>query len=108
MSDESKQSTEPAIPLLPTSEQVQGGQPPKRESSSYETATQIAEQLGESAEGARKQIVGIVAALGRTQARALLSETLESEERGGRMLPHGSRHRTLGVIGFSLVYCKRP
>jgi hypothetical protein len=62
MSDESKQSTEPTT-LLPASEQVQEGQAPKREPSPYETAMQIADQLGERAEGARKQLVRIVAAL---------------------------------------------
>jgi len=107
MSDE--QSTEPTTLLPPSEEsQMEERRAPKqkREPSPYETAMQIADQLGETVEGARKQLVRIVMALGRTQARALLSETLQIEENGGMMVPDGSRRRTIGGIYFHLAYTK--
>src|SRR5947207_14055784 len=75
-----------------------------REPSPLEVATLIAEQLGETEEGARKQIGRIVWALGRTQARALLSRTLLIEEQGGMVLPDQSRRRTKGGVFFHLAY----
>lgn len=75
-----------------------------REPSQYRTAMMIADQLGETIESARHQITTIVRALGRTQARALLEETLRIEEQGGMMLPDGSRRRTPGGIFFHLAY----
>ena len=43
-------------------------------------------------------------ALGRTQARALLTETIRIEEQGGMMVPDGSRRRTPGGVYLYLVY----
>lgn len=76
------------------------------ELSQQETAITIADQLGETASGPRMQIGRIVRTLGRTQAQALLQETLEIEAGGGMMLPDNSRRRTIGGIYFHLVYTK--
>ena len=75
-----------------------------QEPSPYQTAMMIANRLGEKEEPARKQIITIVKALGRTQALALLEETLRIEEQGGMMLPDGSRRRTIGGIYFLKAY----
>ncbi len=64
----------------------------------------IADQLGETEEGARKQIGSIVWTLGRAQACQLLEKTLQIEEQGGMMLPNGSRRRTPGGVFFHLAY----
>src|SRR5437763_6648260 len=64
----------------------------------------IAEQLGETGEDQRKQILHIVWVLGRTQARALLQQTLDIETKGGMMLPDNSRRRTPGGAYFFLAY----
>jgi len=77
-----------------------------REPSQQETAMMIADQLDETEPGPRMQLVNIVRALGRTQARALLQETLDVEAGGGMMLPDGSRRRTPGGIYFYLAYTK--
>jgi hypothetical protein len=82
------------------------GSTTEREPSHYETAMLIADRLGETEEGAQTQLVRIVGALGRTQARALLEETLRIEEGGGMLLPNGSRRRTIGGIYFHLAYTK--
>jgi hypothetical protein len=82
--------------------------PAEREPSQYETAMFIADRLGETEEGPRQQLIRIVGALGRTQARALLEETLRIEENGGMLLPDGSRRRTIGGIYFHLAYTKGP
>jgi len=75
-----------------------------REPSPLETAASIADQLQETEEGARKQIIHIVWALGRTQARALLQQTQEIEASGGIPVPNGSRRRTPGGVFFHLAY----
>ena len=69
-------------------------------------ATMIADRLGETVTGARAQIKRIVQILGRSQARALLEETLRVEENGGIMVPDGSRRRTPGGVFFYLAYTK--
>ena len=69
-------------------------------------ATMIADRLGETVTGARAQIKRIVQVLGRSQARALLEETLRVEENGGIMLPDGSRRRTPGGVFFYLAHTK--
>src|SRR5581483_11048308 len=66
----------------------------EREPSHHETAMLIADRLGEPGEQQRKQLFFLVRALGRTQSRALLEETLHIEESGGMMLSDGSRRRT--------------
>jgi hypothetical protein len=69
-------------------------------------ATMIADRLGETRIGPRVQIKRIVQVLGRSQARALLEETLRVEENGGIMLPDGSRRRTPGGVFFYLAHTK--
>jgi hypothetical protein len=69
-----------------------------------EVAAIIAERLGETEELPRKGIVQIVHAAGRTQAVALLEQTLQVEAAGGMMLPDGSRRRTPGGVYFHLAY----
>jgi hypothetical protein len=76
------------------------------EPSQLEVATMIAAQIGEDQEAQKQQIFSIVRALGRTQARALLDETLQIEAQGGMMLPDGSRRRTPGGVYFYLAYTK--
>lgn len=77
-----------------------------REPSIVDTAISIADTLGEQEQAVRRQIQDIVWALGRTQARALLQETLDIEQSGGMMLPDLSRRRTPGGVFFHLVYSK--
>jgi len=81
-------------------------QPPQqeREPSQSETAAMIADTLGETEEWPRRNIVIIVRALGRTQSRQLLEQTLQIEANGGEMLPERSRRRTPGGIFFNLAY----
>ena len=78
----------------------------EREPSHHETAMMIADRLGEPGEEQRKQLFFLVRALGRTQSRALLEETLRIEESGGMRLSDGSRRRTPGGIFFHLAYTK--
>src|SRR5436305_5649478 len=80
--------------------------PPRkpREPSVNETAMLIADALGETEEGPREQLVHIVWALGRTQARALLERTREIEAGEGLLVPDGSRRRTPGGVYFYLAY----
>jgi len=75
-----------------------------REPSQEEVAAMIADTLGETEEGARKSILHIVRAAGRTHARELLNMTLQAEAHGGVMVPDGSRRRTPGGVFFSLAY----
>jgi hypothetical protein len=77
---------------------------PRDPFSQAETATIIADALGETAFSARAQITRIVRALGRTQSRELLAKTLEIETNGGVMLPDNSRRKTPGGIFFHLAY----
>lgn len=77
---------------------------PAQEPSQEETANMIADQLGETEETPRTQILSIVRALGRTQARALLQQTLDLEAEGGMTVLDGSRRRTPGGVYFHLAY----
>ncbi len=77
---------------------------PEREPSQEEVAAMIADQLGETEEWPRRNIVLIVRALGRTQSRQLLEQTLQIESNGGMMLPDNSRRRTPGGVFFHLAY----
>jgi PHAX RNA-binding domain len=78
----------------------------EREPSQYETGLMIADRLGESDEASRQQIGSLVRVLGRTQARALLAETMQMEEQGGSLVPGGSTRRTPGEIFFHLAATK--
>jgi PHAX RNA-binding domain len=73
------------------------------EPSQQAVAAMIAKRLGETTTGARVQLKRIVQALGRTQARALLEETLRIEDNGGMLVPDGSRRRTPGGVFFYLA-----
>lgn len=64
----------------------------KRERSQDEIAMMIADRLGEKEEARRKHIMSLVRTLGRTQAQALLSETLKACEQDESM--NGGRMRT--------------
>jgi hypothetical protein len=77
---------------------------PEREPSQEEVAAMIADQLGEAEEWPRRNILIIVRALGRTQSRQLLEQTLQIEASGGMMLPDNSRRRTPGGVFFHLAY----
>ncbi len=77
-----------------------------REPSQGEVAGMIADALSEDLEARRRQIRNIVWALGRTQARALLDETLQIEAQGGMQLPDGSGRRTSREVYFFLAYSK--
>src|SRR5882757_8097592 len=76
----------------------------EQEPSKEEVAAFIADALGETDEGARKSILGIVRAAGRTHAKELLNMALQTEEHGGISTPDGSRRRTPGGIFFYLAY----
>ena len=76
----------------------------QQEPSKSEVAAMIADTLGETEEGPRKNIENIVRAVGRTHAKELLSMTLQTEENGGLMLPDGSRRRTPGGVFFYFAY----
>jgi hypothetical protein len=77
---------------------------PRDPVSQAETATIIADALGETEFSPRANIGRIVQALGRTQSRELLSKTLEIEANGGILVPDGSRRRTPGGVFFHLAY----
>jgi len=77
-----------------------------REPSQQMVARMIADRLGEQEIPPRVRIKRIVQAIGRTQACALLEETLQIEAQGGMMLPNGSRRRTPGGVFFTLVSTK--
>lgn len=85
-------------------DQDQQAEQKQREPSQEEVAAMIADALGETEEGPRKSIFDIVRALGRTQSRQLLTQTLQIEANGGTMLPDNSRRRTPGGIFFHLAY----
>ena len=67
------------------------------------TATAIADQLGETAPGARATIWRCVRVLGPERAQAFVAQALEVEVNGGMLIPDGSRKRTLGGVFFYLV-----
>ena len=101
MSKQQEPSTEGQAPTLPSEEStpVESHLPAeKREPSQYETAMLIADRLGEVEEARRKHIVSLVRTLGRTQAHALLDETLQQGE-----ITDG---RTAGEIFCDLAYTK--
>jgi hypothetical protein len=66
-------------------------------------AAAIADQLGETAPGARATIWRTVRTVGPEQAQAFVAQALEVEANGGMLIPDGSRRRTLGGIFFYLV-----
>lgn len=68
-----------------------------------ETASAIADRLGEEEEEPRQKIVRIVKAIGPDQAHELLNHALQVEENGGLMTNDGTRQRTLGGIWFFLA-----
>ncbi len=67
------------------------------------TATAIADQLGETVGGARATIWRTVRTLGPERAQAFVAQALEVEANGGMLLPDGSRRRTLGGVFFYVV-----
>ncbi|MDP9375953.1 MAG: phosphorylated adapter RNA export RNA-binding domain-containing protein [Chloroflexota bacterium] len=64
---------------------------------------ELVDRLGETAADPRHQLARAVAVLGEDRVRALLAATLALEERGGLLLPDGSRRRTPGGVFFHLV-----
>ena len=73
-----------------------------------ETATLIAEQLGETNEEPKAQIYRAVKRLGIEQALDVLRQTHEIEAQGGRLLSDGSRRRTPGGVFFLLIKERVP
>jgi len=67
------------------------------------TATAIADQLDETAGGARATIWRCVRTLGPERAQAFVAQALEVEANGGLLIPDGSRRRTPGGVFFYLV-----
>jgi len=99
---------ETPMPSAPPDSQGESAAP-VREPSQLAVAWMIADRLGETEAQARQQLVRTVQTLGRTQALALLEETMQIETSGGMMLPDGSRRRTIGGVFFWLVRTKgRP
>src|SRR5436190_574945 len=78
--------------------------PEQPEPSKEEVATLIADTLREMEEGARKDILHIVRAVGRTAARELLATTLQTQEQGGILLPDESTLQSPNAIFFHLAY----
>ena len=76
----------------------------EQEPSIHEVASVIAQTLGETEHVALHQLQRIVWALGQTQSRHLLEQTLQIEEHGGIFLQDGSRRRTPGGVFFHLAY----
>jgi len=68
-----------------------------------QTATAIADQLGETHAGACATIWRTVRTLGPERAQAFVAQALDVEANGGMLIPDGSRKRTLGGIFFYLV-----
>jgi hypothetical protein len=64
---------------------------------------QIATALGETEPMARGQIKRIVQTIGEERALVILQQALDIEQKGGLMLPDGSRRRTPGGVFFRLV-----
>ena len=64
---------------------------------------ELAAQLGETESVPMRQIGRALATLGEERVRAFVAEALAVEERGGLLLPDGSRRRTLGGVFFHLV-----
>jgi hypothetical protein len=74
-----------------------------REPSQYDTAMMIADRLDEHDDKKRQYIVYLVRALGRTQARKLLRETLEGKEQGEMTVQDSEERPTPSEIYFQLV-----
>jgi hypothetical protein len=74
------------------------------EPSKEEVAALIADTIRETEESARKDILHIVRAVGRTAARELLAMTLQTQEHGGILLPDESTLQSPGEIFFHLAY----
>jgi hypothetical protein len=74
------------------------------EPSKEEVAALIADTLSETEESARKNILHIVRAVGRTAARELLTTTLETQDQGGLLLPDSSTLQKPNDIFFHLAY----
>src|SRR5437588_3573899 len=89
----------PQPEMIPQSMQIQ-----EQEPSVHKTALMIAQTLGETEQAAHQQIQRIVWALGGTQSRHLLEQTLQIEQNGGIMLRDGSRSRTPGGVFFHLAF----
>jgi hypothetical protein len=107
--DQAEQSPTPPTENPGTSVAAKSSEPPQahhKEPSQHEVAKMIADQLEETDEKAVAQIHHLVWRLGRTQSLTLLAETLQIEERGGMMLPDGSRRRTAGGVFFLLAKTK--
>jgi PHAX RNA-binding domain len=68
----------------------------------------IAETLGETEAWPKRLIHVIVKHIGTDQALAFLHEAQEVEQKGGLMLPDGSRRRTPGGVFFRLVRTTGP
>jgi PHAX RNA-binding domain len=66
---------------------------------------ELTARLGETEDAVLAQLDRVVWKIGRTQAYALYQETLEIEERGGMLVPDGSR-RTPGGVFFYLARTK--
>lgn len=69
----------------------------------HATFVKIADRLGETEKGARKQVVNIVKHCGIDFATAMLEETLKIEENGGMMTLDGERRRSPGGVYFYLA-----
>jgi hypothetical protein len=63
----------------------------------------IAAELGETAPGPLAQLDRIVRRLGEERAYLLLEQAMAIEERGGVLLPDGSRRHTPGGVFFRLA-----
>ncbi len=68
-----------------------------------ETATRIAEQLGENGAGPREQIRRALEVVGPEAVQAALEEAQRIEAAGGLLLKDGSRRRTPGGVFFYVL-----
>jgi hypothetical protein len=68
-----------------------------------ETATRIADRLGETEDEPQRTILRIVKELGAETALAVLEQALDIEASGGMLLGDGSRRRTPGGVFFFLI-----
>lgn len=69
----------------------------------FETAMQLANDLGETERGPRTQVARVVRVLGIERAQDFFEQTLMIEATGGMLLPNGSRRRTSGGVFFKIV-----
>jgi hypothetical protein len=77
--------------------------PARQKDTSGETARQIATALGETEPFPVTQIKRIVQTIGEERALQFLEQAQAIQERGGQMLPDGSRKHTPGGVFFRLV-----